>query len=336
MVLGLLIALFSPDEFSTSATLMPEAESTQSTAGSLLNRYGGLLGISGGVNGSAEGTIPPQLYPNVVQSLPFQIELMNTPVHFADVDTTVTPHVFFTEVKSPSVLGYAKRFTIGLPGQIIKLFKGDQPEDEAVITKVDRDSVLHLSKEQMETVKTMRQRLTVSVDQETGVITLNSEFPDPQATAEIGQAGIVLLKEYMRDYRTRKANQDLEFVQGQVAEAKKDFEQAQQNLAEFQDSNLNLATAKAETRRQELQSQYDLAFNLYNSLNKHLQQAKMQVQEQTPVFSVLQPVSVPLKDNTSGLLILVVSGILGGIIALGWVLVKSWWSSVQFETEPKD
>src|SRR5699024_8305679 len=124
----------------------------------------------------------------------------------------------------------------------------------------------------METVKTMRQRLTVSVDQKTGVITLNSEFTDPQATAEIGQAGIVLLKDYMRDYRTRKANQDLEFGQGQVAEAKKDFEQAQQNLAEFQDSNLNLATAKAETRRQELQSQYDLAFNLYNSLNKHLQQ----------------------------------------------------------------
>src|SRR5699024_2815411 len=153
---------------------------------------------------------------------------------------------------------------------------------------------LPISKEQMETVKTMRQRLTASVDEETGVITLNSEFPDPQAAAEIGQAGIKLLKEYMRNYRTRKATKDLEFAEEQVAEAKRNFEQAQQNLAEFQDSNLNLATAKAETRRKQMQSQYDLAFNLYNNLNKHLQQAKMQVQEQTPVFSVLQPVSVPL------------------------------------------
>jgi len=314
---------------------MPETESSQSTAGSLLNKYGSLLGISGGVNG-AEGNIPPKLYPNVVQSLPFQIELMNIPVHFSDADTTVTPHVFFTEVNSPSVLGYAKKYTIGLPGQIFKLFKGEQPGDEAVITKVERDSVLRLSKEQMETVKTMRQRLTASVDEETGVITLNSEFPDPQAAAEIGQAGIKLLKEYMRNYRTRKATKDLEFVEEQVAEAKRNFEQAQQNLAEFQDSNLNLATAKAETRRQQLQSQYDLAFNLYNNLNKHLQQAKMQVQEQTPVFSVLQPVSVPLNDNMSGLLVLIVSGILGVIIALGWVLVKSWWSSIQLDVERDD
>src|SRR5699024_629745 len=126
---------------------------------------------------------------------------MNTSVHFADYDTTVTPHIFFNEVRSPSVLGYAKKVTIGLPGEIVKLFKGQEQGDEIVVTKVERDSVLHLSREQMQTVKTMRQRLTVNVDQETGVITLNSEFPDPQAAAEVGQAGISLLKEYMRDYR---------------------------------------------------------------------------------------------------------------------------------------
>src|SRR5699024_1514572 len=75
LVLGLLIALFSPDEYSTSATLMPEAQSSQSTAGSLVNGCGGLLGIGGGgASAASEGTIPPQLYPNVVESLPFQVE----------------------------------------------------------------------------------------------------------------------------------------------------------------------------------------------------------------------------------------------------------------------
>lgn len=325
MILGLLIALFSPKEYSTSATMMPEMQSAQSGTSGLLQQYGGMLGINASdIGGGQEGTIPPQLYPNIVQSLPYQIELMNTEVYFSEYDTTATVHEFFSEIHSPSVLGYARQFTIGLPGQIIGLFKEEQ-QDRPLPQKVDKEAVLKLTKEQMETVKTLQERLSVSVDQETGVLTLTSEFPDPQAAAEVGQKGIQLLRKSVEEYRTEKARQNLEFVREQVEKARKRFEEAQNKLAEFRDSNINLATAKAQTREQELQSQYDLAFNLYNSLSQRLEQAKLELQEETPVLSVLQPVSVPLNDTTSGLLILIVAGMLGGIISLGWVLVENWW-----------
>ena len=159
-------------------------------------------------------------------------------------------------------------------------------------------------------MNTLQQRLSISVDQETGVLTLTSSFPDPHAAAEIGQVGINLLKENVKEYRNQKARQNLGFVQEQVQEAKKRFEGAQSRLAEFRDSNVNLATAKAQTREQELQSQYDLAFNLYNSLLQRQEQAKLDLQEETPVLSVLQPITVPLNDDTSGFLILIVSGML--------------------------
>lgn len=333
MVLGLLIAFLAPKEYSTSATMMPEMQSQQSGASGLLQQYGGMLGISGSqlTGGGQEGSIPPQLYPNIVQSLPYQVELMNTEVYFAEYDTTATVHEFFSEIHSPfSLMGFLKGYTIDLPGKIIGLFKDEEEQDRPLPQKVDREAVLSLSKEQMETVKTLQQRLSVSVDQETGVLTLTSEFPDPRAAAEIGKTGINLLKENVEEYRTQKARQNLEFVQEQVEEARKRFEEAQNRLAEFRDSNINLATAKAQTREQELQSQYDLAFNLYNSLSQRLEQAKLDLQEETPVLSVLQPVSVPLNDNTSGLLILIVSGMLGGIISLGWVLVENWLKQNRF------
>ncbi len=331
LVLGLLIALLAPKEYSTSATLMPESQSAQSGASGLLQQYGGMLGISGAsLSGGQEGSIPPQLYPNIVQSLPYQVELMNTEVYFAEYDTTVTVHDFFSEIYSPSILGYARQFTIGLPGQISEVFKSEE-DVNPLPKKVDRDSVLKLSKEQMETVKILRERLSISVDQETGILTLTSEFPDPRAAAEIGRFGINLLKENVKEYRTQKARQNLEFVEEQVEEARKRFEEAQQRLAEFRDSNLNLATAKAQSREQELQSRYDLTFNLYNSLSQREEQAKLDLQEETPVLSVLQPVSVPLEDNTSGLLILIVFGMLGGGISLGWVFIDSWWNSLQIQ-----
>lgn len=333
LLLGLLIALFSPKEYETSATLMPESQSSQSRMGSLLQQYGGLLGMSGNFDMGSEGSIPTQLYPNIVQSLPFQAELMNTPVRFKAYDTTATPHIFFTEINSPSVLGYIKKFTIGLPGQIIGLFSQDNEKEVSLPVDIDREEILLLSEKQMQTINTLRERINVVLDEQSGVLTLTATMPDPQAAAELGHAGIRLLKEYMREYRTQKATEDLEFIRRQTKEARQRFEQAQLRLAKFRDSNVSLATAKARTREQELQSEYDLAFGIYNSLNQQLEQAKITVQEQTPVFSVLQPVNVPLNDTTSGMLVLILTGMLGGIISLGWVLIENWWRNVEARFE---
>jgi len=333
VVLGLLIAIFSPVEYSTEATLMPEAQSTQSSAGSLLQKYGGLLGINGGGAMEQEGTIPPQLYPNIVQSLPFQVELMNTKVHFSRYDTTTTVYQFYENIYSPSIFSYLVKYTVGLPGKVVGLFREEQPE-KPLPASVNRDTVLSLTKDQMDVVKTLRDQLTVTVDQETGIITVKGEFPDPQASAAISHAGIMLLKKYMGDYRTNKATEDLEFVKQQVTDAKERFKNAQDRLADFRDSNINLTTAKAQTKEQQLQSQYDLSFNLYNSLSQQLEQARLQVQQNTPVFTILQPVNVPIeKSAPKRILILLISVILGCLAGFGWVLVKEWWINRQIDNE---
>ena len=306
---------------------MPEAQSSQSKASSLLQQYGGLLGISGSTASGMEGSIPHQLYPNIVQSLPFQVELMNTKVHFSRYDTTATIYQFYNDIYDPfSLVGVIKGYTIGLPGKIIGLFKEEQPE-KALPASVNRDTVLSLTKYQMNVVKILQDQLRASVDQQTGVIMLKGDFPDPQAAAEISHAGITLLKKYIRDYRTNKAKRDLEFIKEQVTEAKQRFNDAQSRLANFRDSNVNLTTAKAQTREQQLQSKYNLAFNLYNSLSQQLEQARLQVQEKTPVFTILQPVRVPLKKSSpKRLRIIIISCILGIVISLGVILIQDWWA----------
>lgn len=338
VALGLLIALLSPVEYATEATLMPETQSGQHGSSGLLQQYGGMLGISGASSTGNNETIPPQLYPNVVQSLPYQVELMNTEVDFSKYDTTATVHEFFTDVYSSfSLMGFVKGYTIGLPSKVVDMFKRnrERKEDLRPLTeRVNRDSVLTLSKEQMRTIKVLKERISISADQQTGILTINAEFPDPQAAAEIGQAAIQLLKEHVKEYRTQKARQNLDFVREQVQEARKRFEKAQQRLAEFRDSNQHLATAKAQSREQELQSQYDLTFDLYNSLSQRLEQAKLNLQEETPVLSVLQPVNVPLeKSSPNRLYILIISTMIGVVISISWILIEKWWKSEEVKIE---
>lgn len=294
--------------------MMPEMQSSQSGAAGLLQQYGGLLGMSGGnLSLDQEGMIPPTLYPQIVQSLPFQLEVLNQRVEFARFDTTTTVYNFFDEVYGQSVFSYLTGYTIGLPGKIIGLFKpeiAEQPLPQGFAT----DSVVSVSKDQMEVIEDMRERISVSLNEETGVINLTVQMPDPQAAAEVGKLGISLLKEYMTNYKTRKAQEDLKYARQQLDDVKQRFETAQQKLAEFRDSNVNLATAKAQTREQQLQSEYDLAFNVYNSLAQRVEQAKLKVQEQTPVVSILQPVQVPIEESSPKSMIIILFSVMAGFI----------------------
>lgn len=326
--LGIVIILASRVEYQASATLLPEAEATDATANNLLQQYGGLFGLgSGSITGGA--TLSPNLYPNIVASLPYQAELMNKPINFSKLDTVLTPHEYFQKVQSPSLSTILKKYSIGLPAVIYGWFSNSaqKPDDAQLLSPIDRDSVIRVTQAQMKTINELRERIKVS--QEEGIITLTAEFTDPLASAEIAHAGISLLKEYVKEYRTKKALNKLQYVEEQVESSRKKFEEAQNRLAEFRDSNLNLATAKARTREQELQSQYDLAFNVYNSLTQKLEQARLQVQEDTPVFTIVEPIRTPLgKSSPRAALILSICIILGFMAGIGWVIVTYWWKLI--------
>lgn len=191
--------------------------------------------------------------------------------------------------------------------------------------EVEADSVLDITGVQMGTIGKLRGRININ-QTENGLIQFNSELPDPHAAAELGKVGVSLLKKYVKEYRTRKAQQDLEFVQQQFEEAKKRFQEAQIELAEFRDSNLNPATNRATVREQVLQSEFDLASNVYNSLAQNLEQAKLRVQEDTPVFTTVEPLLVPSGPSSPNRkLILFVSGFLGLITGILYVLGRRQW-----------
>lgn len=333
VILGVVIALLSPKEYVSDATLMPEY-STESASGAsgLLQQYGGLLGISGGSYNSASNAIRVDLYPQIVQSLSFQTNLMNQEFNYPEYDTTATLYEYFMEIHSPGVLVYVKQYTIGLPFTILGALKGDPEEEMTVETEQDPE-ILSLTKDQMEVVKNLRERVGVSLNEETGIVSVNVRMPDPKVAAQIAKYTIGELTEYLVEYRTEKVLRDLEFVEDQLNKAEERFEEAQLALAEFTDSNQGNLTARARTEQQRLQSEYDIAFNLYNSLTQQFEQARLKVQEETPVFKVLQPVQVPVEDETSGAMILIVFVMLSGIASIGWIFIRQFLASNPFKTE---
>jgi uncharacterized protein involved in exopolysaccharide biosynthesis len=324
LVVGLLIALLSPVEYQSSATLMPEYSSSESggSASDLLKRYGGLIGISGGSYSGSNNAISVMLYPNVVSSLPVQLKLLKEKVKFTRYDTTTTVQHFFDEVYTHSVFSLAVEYSIGLPHKVKEWIFPKDTSSISLDSEISRE-VITITEEQLKLVEMMRERVTVSLDEESGIVTVKSRMPDPYAAAAVGDKAFELLKRYLTEYRTEKLQTDLDYVEEQYEAAKQRFIKAQQELAEFRDQNINLATAKAQTELERLQSEYDLAFNIYNSLAQQREKVKLKLQEQTPLFKTLQPFTVPIqKSSPKRSLIAIASLFVGSMLAVGWSTVK--------------
>nr|WP_284700210.1 Wzz/FepE/Etk N-terminal domain-containing protein [Gracilimonas sediminicola] len=333
VVLGVLVALLSPKEYVSDATLMPEyaKEGDLGGASSLIQQYGGLIGLSGGTYNASSNAIRVDLYPKIVQSLSFQDKLARQQFYFPDYDTTTSIYNYYLEVQTPGVLGYLKMFTVGLPGTIIGAFKS---EEETVSTGVsNQDEIVELTKNEMDVIEVLRQRVSASLDEESGVVTVRAQMSNPKLAASVAKFTIDELTEYLVEYRTEKVIRDLDFIEEQLNDARERFREAQLELADFDDSNQGNLTARAQTERQRLQSEYDIAFNLYNSLTQQFEEAKLKVQEETPVFKVLQPVQVPVNDETSGAMVLVVFVMLSGIASIGWIFVRQFLASNPFGSE---
>ena len=324
IVIGLFVALFSAEEFESEALLMPEAQQQQQGGASqLLQRFGGSFGISAGGN-TPQGVIPPMIYPRIVNSLSFQLELLEKEIHFRDYGVTTTWPDFLENHYSKPMTAYAKDYTVGLPftilGGVRSLF---QDEEETVIREDALDEqFIEISQSQFDLIENMRNRISVSQDQETGLLSSRVKLQDARAAAELNRHVIELLKEYVTEYRVEKARQNVEFAETQKEEAQERFEQAQIRLAEFRDRNVSLATARAQTELERLQDEKDLAFNVYSSLSQRYEESRLTLQEQTPIFSEVQAVNVPTRrsEPRRGQL-MVIYTLLGGILSIGYVLI---------------
>ena len=127
------------------------------------------------------------------------------------------------------------------------------------------------------------------------------------------------LQEYITDYRTNKARKDLAYAELLNKEAQDNYYKAQQKYADYLDRNNGVILHSAQTTRERLQNEATLAFNLYNQTSQQVQMAKAKVQENTPVYAIVTPPTVPIKPTAPRKVLILV-----GFVFLAFVACSAW------------
>ncbi len=330
MAIGLFVAVFSEPEYTAYTTMVPQTEDSSSKLSGNLGGLAAMAGINLG-NLGTELSIPPNLYPKVVSSIPFQKELMQTHITISGHSGDLTLLNYYNEVYKPGVLGYLKKYTVGLPGVIFDAIRGKAASVENMPEEnLSSNDFLQISTVEKELIQRLRKQLFIEVNDKDGHVTITSVMPEAKAAAQLANRASNLLQQAITDFKIQKAKEKLSFVEEQYGEKKKKFEELQERLAMFRDRNRDVSTAIAQTELQRLQSEYSLVYNVYSELAKQLETQKMQVKENTPIFTIIEPVTIPYqKSAPKRLVIFIVWVLLGGVVGIGWVFGREFLFSVK-------
>lgn len=312
MVIGLLIALFSPMEYIAITKMLPQKNSADSKLGGL----SGLASIAGiNLNLGDDEDISPTVYPQIISSIPFQLELMQTPLNFSNSSRPVTLYEYYSEIKKPNPF---LKYTIGLPAVILKAIKGKPGERDTTAA----NGPIRLTDDQKTVREELEKLIAVEYNDKDGYVTLTCQMSEALPAAQLGQRTQELLQRYITNFKVQKAQAYLDFVKSRHDEVLIQYNHAQTELAAFRDRNRNIATATAKSETERLTNNYNLAFAIYSEMTKQFEQAKMRVKEETPVFTIIQPVSVPLEKSGPQRMVIILSwmliGVLLGIGILFW------------------
>lgn len=316
IVAGLIIAFSIPREYTTTVRMAPETEEVSKR----MNSLGGLAAIAGiNLNNTAGAdAISPDLYPDVVRSTPFLLELYTVRVTPGGGKDTLSLYDYMHDHQRRSWWGHMLRLPFTVIAGVSSLFSSAEPRHAG---KIDP---FHLTDGQQGVLEALQKQITVIVDPKTFVITLSVQMQDPLVSARLTEIVVTKLQEYISAYRTRKAKNDLAFTGKVFVEAREAYYKAQRAYATFEDTNRNLISASYRTEQERLKNEMTLTFNVYNTLAQKLEQDKLRVQEQTPVYTVIEPATVPLKASSPKKpLMLVGFTFLGLIGAIGYLFVRS-------------
>lgn len=330
LIIGILIALGTPKQYTVSITLSPEMGSGKSGSG-LASMAVSFLG--GSVGADSPDALNATLAPDIVASTPFLLELFDARVISQDkqIDTTFT--AYLDEQKS-SWMGYVLKVPAMAIGGIKSLFTDKKEEKKDTI----QGGTIELNEEDAKKLEGLRKQISAEADKKTGITTLSVTLQDPKVAATVADSVVSKLQQYITAYRTSKAKEDCQYLEKLYKERQQEYYDAQQRYARYVDANSNVVFQSTMAERERLQNDMSLAYQVYSQVAQQLQVARAKVQEEKPVFAVVEPAVVPLNPSGTSRKVIVLGFLFLAVVFTGaWELLgKKYWQLLKEGLKQED
>ncbi|WP_148373181.1 chain-length determining protein [Bacteroides bouchesdurhonensis] len=315
LIIGIIVALSIPKQYTVQVTLSPEMGNSKGNNG-LAGLAASFLG-SGATVGDGSDALNASLSSDIVSSTPFLLELFEINVPAVNKDENITLISYLDTQSSPWW-----NYILGMPGMVIGGVKSFFTDDNAENT-ADRMKcgTISLTKEEKEKIDALKKKISATVDKKTAITNVSVTLQDPKVAAVVADSVVHKLQECITGYRTSKAKEDCIYLEKLFKERQDEYYTAQKKYATYVDTHDNLILQSVRAEQERLQNDMSLAYQVYSQVATQLQVARAKVQEEKPVFAIVEPAVVPQQPSGTGKKAYVILFIfLAVAVTAGWKL----------------
>tara|TARA_Y200000002_G_scaffold247017_1_gene204395 strand:- start:1548 stop:2543 length:996 start_codon:yes stop_codon:yes gene_type:complete len=285
-ITGIAFALLLPVKYNSTTIFITQ---NQETGSSSLSGVASLVGINLG-NSSFGSEIPSAMYPQIVESVKFKRLLLNKVIDDENnltLENFIDNHYWIKEVEEQNI------------------------------------SDLGMTSNEKEYFDILTEILNVSVNLKDGFISIGCEMPNAEYSAKVAKFSRELLQNIIIENKIETARQNLIFSEGQLTEKKKEFDDIYSKLAFFSDSNLNSVNSFVLNEKNKLESEFQIISAVVEEISKQVEQAKLQLKKDTPVFSTIQEAVIPIdRSSPKRIQLVIIFGFIGFIFSSVYFLIK--------------
>lgn len=329
LIIGIIVALSVPKKYTVEVTLSPEMGNSKSNGG-LASMAASFLGAGMSMSGDGSDALNASLSPDIVSSTPFLLELLSMNVPVDGEESEKIDLGSYLDTQSSPWWNYI----IGLPGMAISgvrsLFSS---EDESSSQRNEEYGTIELTEEEDKKISSLKKSITAIMDKKTAITSVSVTLQNPKVAAVIADSVVHKLQEYIIGYRTSKAKEDCAYLEKLFKERQEEYYAAQKKYADYVDTHDNLILQSVRAEQERLQNDMNLAYQVYSQVANQLQVARAKVQEEKPVFAVVEPAVVPQQSSGTGRKTYVIAFVfLSVVVVIVWKLFgEEFWYKLKRE-----
>ncbi len=317
--IGCFVALFSPVKYTSQTTFVPQvSDSEVSTTDKKLGSLAYLAGIKiNPAEVSNDSYLSPFVYKNIIDSEEFSLELLDEDLINSNAEKFKVREYLSSEnsLFNFSLIRFLKKYTFGL------FLNNEINKVNDVVFK----NFNFINEADFQLINSFREKFDIELNERHGYVIVYATDKDPLISSQIVQIVTKSLQSKIIEIRTNKIRERLAFSKEQYELKQSEFDVLQKKLAEFKDSNKNISTASFMSELQKLESEYQLQQNILINLASEYNNNKIKLNKDTPIFSVIDEVSIPnVKSKPNRVFIVITFVFLGLLISSGFILCKDF------------
>lgn len=284
LVVAICILYSLPRYYTTQTSLAPEVENTSISGGAL-----GSLASSFGIdlnNMQSSDAITPLLYPDLMNDNKFVVDLLR--IQVKAIKEKLPPHTnYYTYLTMYKKKSWMEKSLESMSNLL--------SHEETAVKSLEKINPYMLTKKEDGIVKDVRNNIRIDIDKKSGMITVFATAQDPLICKILADSVSEKLKAFIIKYRTSKSQKDVEHYKKLMAESQAAYEKVRRQYASFADANNDVILESVKSKMEDMENDMQLKYNQYTAYNTQYQASIAKLREHTPVFTVLQGASVPVK-----------------------------------------